>query len=300
MTTTSQTQQQQHQHQLTDEERQAVVALKEVCDREGIHYENVFQLVKYVLVVHSSVPDDSNDSEDKKKKAFELRLVKALKRLKQRHAWVTKNNIHTINAKEALLELYQVAPEYFVMDYGTDLEGRVVVAHHHAYPPTDYVCHNTLQRAKFLAAEQLRMDLAAADLDEARRGIALVSITDGKLTLARAWTYLKLCAAIAKDNLSDMHQHRIKKVYSQVPSWLVHLVAPAKRLLPQKIAGRIHLCKSMQELHSHVPTTTSRNEEEAVDAANGLSSSSSSKVTLTEWIDVRMKKYQETMENLSL
>ena len=62
--------------------------------------------------------------------------------------------------------------------YCTDNHGRNVIAHRHAFPPR----RGTLR--DWLAAEQYRFQLGAIDLEESRRGITLVSITDGQLTAA--------------------------------------------------------------------------------------------------------------------
>eukprot|EP00523_Entomoneis_sp_CCMP467_P012699 CAMPEP_0168793230 /NCGR_PEP_ID=MMETSP0725-20121227/14975_1 /TAXON_ID=265536 /ORGANISM="Amphiprora sp., Strain CCMP467" /LENGTH=273 /DNA_ID=CAMNT_0008843993 /DNA_START=51 /DNA_END=872 /DNA_ORIENTATION=- len=260
--------------ELTDEEREATRALKQECDLQGVHYESVFQLVKYVLVVHSSV-DDSHP------RAAEKRLQKALKRLKQRNDWAEETGFAEIDARAAFLELSRLHPEYFVHHFGHDTEGRVIVAHHKAFAPTAYVKSDPEHKKKFLAMEQLRSELAAADMLEARRGISLVTITERKMTVKRAMSYLSLCMSVAQDNLSDMHQHRVKAVYSQVPALVAHLVGPAKRLLPRKIAERIWICRSMKELHAQIGYDESY-----------------PRTTAEEWLNERWEKYQATLEHM--
>lgn len=257
---------------LTETENKAILALKKACDTEGIPYDNAFQLFKYVLVVQSSFPDTPKDPD----KAETLRLKAALKRLRKRVAWLERHGLQKINGKDALLEINELSPDFFLSHYTTDKQGRVIVAHHKAYPPTKYISTSPQNKAKFLAAEQFRLDLAAADIDEARRGIAMVTITDGQLTYHRAFHYLRMCAAIAME--SDMNMHRIKQVYSQVPPSLVRLVEPTTLLLPSKIASRISLFGTMEELHLQVNRQPEKHE-----------------APLSEWIDERMKKYEATI-----
>lgn len=265
---------------LTDNERKAVFALKQACDEQDVHYESLFQLFKYTLVVHSSVKDDPKNPEQ----AFGQRLKMAQKRLEARNSWAEKHEIQSINAYDAILQIDKLYPGFFVNHFSTDRQGCVIVAHHHAYAPTKYVNASSENRARFLAAEQLRMDLAAADVIEARRGIAMVTITDGKLNLMRAWSYLGLCAAIAQN--SNMHQqaHRIKQIYSQVPKALCHLVEPCKRVLPKQIASRVRLFKTMDDLHLEINDHQQH----------------SSTSTLPQWLDERMRKYQDTLDNFHL
>ena len=157
----------------------AVIALKKSCDEETAAYNSIFELAKYVLVSHSSVSDSDP-------KAKHKRTQIALKRIKKRNSWSKKLQMENIDPHAALVEIEKECPAYFVNQYTTDTEGRVVVAYHNAFAPLDFVTSGNENVAKYLAAEQYRLDLAAADMEEARRGISMVSITDGKLTTKRA------------------------------------------------------------------------------------------------------------------
>ena len=257
---------------LTEEERQAAVALRQACREQGIHYDHDFQIVKYVLLVRSSVADTHPQ-------AAQLRLEAALKRLKKRNAWVQKNQINAIDPVQALQQVEQVCPKFMVNSFATNQQGCVVVAHHHAFTPIKWMSVSRENRAIFMASEQYRLDLAAADLAEARRGVAFATICDGEMTLGRAVQYLRLCASIGNDNLSSMHPHRIKYIYSQVPAFISHLVNPAKRLIPRKVAERIQVLQSMKELRKcMVPAEP--------------------EPTAMEWAAQRQAKYQETLEKL--
>jgi len=256
---------------LTDTERRAVQALKEACDQEGVKYKHTFELAKYVLATHS-LADDSHP------KAAKIRLQAALTRMKKRNAWREKYGMDQIDPHAALVELESSYPEYFINEYLKDCHGHTVVAHRHAHPPTDFVCKSKEHLAKYLAAEQYRLDLAAADLDEARRGICLVTISQGQVTTKRAYKYIKLVAKTA-DNLKDMHSNRIKQIYSEVPPFLSHLIRPAKMLLPQKIASRINVVGSMKDL-------------------DGFLEYGSKHKSAQEWALERLEKYQETVARL--
>jgi len=258
----------------TEYERKAVLALKHACDKQEIFYKSLFELAKYVLATQS-VADDSNPMAD------EIRLQTALRRMKKRNAWMKKYNLFDIDPLAALVELNEQCPGFVVNRYKTDKEGRVVVAHHHTFAPLDFIYADKQNMAKYLAAEQYRLDLAAADMDEARRGVAMVSVTDGQLTMSRAMRYLRLIVK-GQENLKDMHSNRIKQIYSQVPFFLTHLVGPAKRLLPTKIASRIHVVGTMEELQEH------------------LEPSEDHGMTVEKWVSWRLAKYEETLAKLKL
>jgi len=258
----------------TECERKAVSALKHACDKQGIYYKNLFELAKYVLSTHS-VADDADPMAD------EIRLQTAIRRIKKRNAWMKKYNLLNIDPHEALMELDEQCPGFLVNRYKTDREGRVVVAHHHAFVPIDYIYANKQNLAKCMAAEQYRMDLSAADLEEARRGTTLVSISEGHLSMSRAVRYLRFVVT-GQENLKDMHSYRIKQIYSQVPYLLTHLIGPAKRLLPTKIASRINVVGTMSELHQHLEPFKEQD------------------MTVEKWVCCRLAKYEETVANLKL
>jgi hypothetical protein len=232
---------------LTPWERDSVIRLKAACEEENVAYRSIFELAKYVLVVKSSAKDTDPDADSK-------RLQAALKRMKKKRAWEAKLGLEQADPQALLEEIDAAVPGYFVNHFLTDTEGHRIVAHHHAYAPTRFIYSSKENHAKYLKAEQWRMELGAADMEEARCGMAMVSITDGKLTMAKALSYLKMLPKV-KANLEEMHSQRIRRIYSQVPSFLSHLVQPAKGLLPSKIAKRITVVPSMTSLMKYIAET---------------------------------------------
>ncbi|CAB9515122.1 expressed unknown protein [Seminavis robusta] len=259
-------------YELTESEREAVIALKAACDQAGIAYNNLFELAKYVLVVHSSFLDSDE-------KAPQKRLEKAVSLMKKRNAWAKKHQLEHIDPMEALEELYQLHPDFFVTNFSHDHEGRVVVAHHHAHAPSDFVYQSKKNGAKYLAAEQFRMNLGAVDMEEARRGMCMVSITDNQLTTKRSFRYLRLVTH-AQENLKSMHPNRVRSIYSQVPAFVMYLVPTVKLLLPKKIASRVNIVGNMEEL------------------GELLHSAKNPDTTVLEWAEERHAKYLETVKKL--
>ncbi|CAB9501028.1 expressed unknown protein [Seminavis robusta] len=228
--------------ELTDEEREEIIALKKACESEGIKYRSIFELAKYCLVVRSQV--DSNDP-----KAAEKRTALALKRMKKRRTWEANHGMSKIDNMEAIKEIEKDAPGFFVVRYAKDMEGHPVVGHHHAYSPYKYMFTGKQNLGKYLAAEQYRLDLGAADMEEARTGIAVVSVADEMWGLTGAYRYLRVITK-AKDNCNDMHPNRIRRVYSEIPVFGHHLVETCKAMLPKKIADRIVIHSSVAQLEA--------------------------------------------------
>jgi hypothetical protein len=259
--------------QFTESERRAVVALKKACDTEGIAYTSLFELAKYVLVSHSAADDSTPD-------AAEIRLDSALKRIRKRNDWLIKRGLENLNFHEALIEMDKQCPGYFVNRYTKDREGRVVVAHLHACAPTSFALSSKKNLATYFAAELYRFDLSAADMEEARKGIAVVGVTDGKYSLKAVMKYLRLFPKTS-EGLQNMHPHRVRKIYSQLPCIFAHLVEPLLNFLPKKLASRVNVVESMEELHAQVMGCKED-------------------ISVHEWALQRKKIYEETLEKLSL
>ena len=257
---------------LTPWERDSVIRLKAACEKENVAYMSIFELAKYVLVVKSSVSDSDPDADAK-------RLQCALKRMKKKRAWEAQLGMENADPLVLLQEIDAVVPGYFVNHLLTDNYGHRIVAHHHAYAPTSFIYSSKENHAKYLMAEQWRAELGAADMEEARCGMAMVSITDGKLTMKTALSYLKMLPKI-RANLEDMHSQRICRIYSQVPSFLAHLIRPAKLFLPSKIADRITVVPSMTSLMEFIAETGTETE------------------SVREWAMTRALIYNETVEKL--
>lgn len=261
-------------HSFTDSELIAVSALKEVCDKEGIYYKHLFDLAKYVLVTHT-MADDSNP------KAGDIRLKASLKRLRKRDKWMEKNGIKSVDPHQACLEIYNEFPDFLINHYATDKEGRVVLATNWPNHPGDYALASKDNCAKYFAADMFRFDLGAADMEEARRGVCMVQICDGKMSVMSGYKYLRFLAK-AKDLMYDMHSNRFKQIMFEVPPVVSKLVKMGKLLLPPKIASRVNCVSSVAEMEPHLVRFN--------DADMGQG----------EWFQKRNQKYQETLENLSL
>ena len=102
-----------------------------------------------------------------------------------------------------------------------------------------------------------------------------------------ALRYLRL-VALGQENLRDLHPNRIRNICSQVPAFLSPLVKPAKKLLPSKIASRIHVVGSMKQLHDDYLNICESNNTET------------STISAHEWAVNRRKIYNETLVKLSL
>lgn len=255
----------------TDWERASVQRLRLACLEKGIRYISLFELVKYVLVVESSVQDSDEQADAK-------RLQIALSRIQKRRAWEKRHGLDQIDGDVALQQLLEAKPKYFAPTYLKDKEGHNVVGHNIAHsPPVGTKDKDSI----YLAAEQRRWDLAAADMNEARRGMALVCVANGELTVFRAMRYLRL-TLLARENLSDMHCNRIRRVYAEVPSFLTHFISPAKRMLPRKINDRLTIVGNLAELEDSFIA-------EKDDA-----------LTLTAWMASRKAIHDETLSRLTL
>ncbi|CAB9512070.1 expressed unknown protein [Seminavis robusta] len=260
---------------LTDSERVAVIALKEVCETEGIAYSNLFELAKYVLVVQSSFPDSDE-------KAPQKRLEKAKSLLRKRNSWLKANDLETVDPMAALEDLYKACPKFFYTKYTHDKDGRVVVGHDQVHAPADYMYKSKENMTTFLAAEQLRMNMGAVDLEEARLGFCIVGILDGKGSASGAVRYIRMSTK-SKENVKGMHPHRIRKIYCEVPSLYMYAARACMAILPKKIVERILLFSSLPALENHMQT------KETIPNTNVL-----------EWAKARQAKYLETLERLSL
>ena len=151
-----------------------------------------------------------------------------------------------IDNMQATKELDEAAPGFFVVRYWTDKEGHNVVGHHMAYAPYDYMFASKENLSKYLAAEQFRLDLGAADLEEARKGI-VVSVADGLWGIGGAYKYLRVLGK-ASDNVHDMHPNRVRRVYTEIPVFGHHLIEGGKKLVPKKVRERINVHHTIEDL----------------------------------------------------
>lgn len=268
---------------LTAEEKASVRELKEAADAEGLYYKNIFELAKYVLVVQSIA--------DKTEAKY---CDVALRRLRKRHAWLQQNdNLQDVDAVEAHQEINQddVCPHHFDQRFVRDREHqRTVVTTHMAHVPLSYIQQRDggKNKRRYLAAVMYRMDLGVVDMEEARRGMVLATISEGQLTLGRAWKYMRFMNSISAD-MKDMHPHTVKAVHAQFPSIVAHMLPAVKHVLPRKVADRIHVYGSVEQMAKHLETV---DEDEKDGKATTL--------TPVEWARRRRQLYDETVAKLSL
>eukprot|EP00977_Amphora_coffeiformis_P018448 scaffold6503_cov99-Amphora_coffeaeformis.AAC.2 len=260
---------------LTGEEKQAVRELQQAADDEGLFYQNLFELVKYVIVVRSIEPK------------VELRADAALERLRNRHQWMQKHQLlHDDMMKRSWREAHatvaQHTGQHFVQRYARDGGRRAVVATHMAADvPLDYIQASSENMRLYMVAAMYRMDMGAVDLVEARRGMALCTISDHQLTLGRAFKYVKFMKLTASD-MKDMHPHTVKAVHAEVPSWVAHLLPVVKHVLPRKVAERVHAYSSLKKM------------DQTLQAFDDTS------LSAEEWARRREARYQETVDKVSL
>lgn len=263
---------------LAAEERELVAALKDACDNEEVKYRSIFELAKYVLAVRSQIKDNAKD-------ALQKRTKLALKRLKKRRKWETHHGMDKMDSMQNMKEVDKAVPGMFMVRYTTDQEGRVVVGQHVAYSPCDFMFANKGNLAKYLSAAQWHMDLGAADLEEARKGIAVVAVADGLWSMKVAYRYLKILTK-ASDNAKDMHPNRLRCIYAEIPVFLHHLIEVGRKLLPKKIAERVKVYSTMNELE------LSGNLSKAQEGTDPM--------TMMEWCEQRNAIYMESVEKVRL
>ena len=243
---------------LNPEELKAVMALKSACNKESIYYRDIFELSKYVMVVHSSYKDSNP-------KAGEKRLKKALKLIKTRNAHNSKHGFDKIDPFEALKKVHEAAPRFFVQDYTQDEEGHGVVAHHQQFAPAEYMSKSKENTDNFIVQEQMRYDLGAVDLEQARRGICLVGVMHdtkdpkNKFTPAKGFRYLKMVSH-GQENLKPMHPNRMRKIHAEVPVFFTYLVPVAKKLLPSKVANRLEVYGTVEEMEAKLKRSATENQ----------------------------------------
>ena len=261
---------------LTAEEKKGVRQLKEAADQEGLYYKNLFEIAKYVLVVRSL--------EKTKEKRHEV----ALRRLRKRHAWIKKHQLEEIDEVAAHAEIGDEAcPQHFCQHFVRDrMHHRAIVGTHMAYTPLSYINASEENKRKYLAAAMYRMDLGAVDMEEARRGMALATISQGQFSLGRAWKYMRFMKQISPE-MKDMHPHTVKAVHAQFPSLVAHLLPAVKHVLPRKVADRIHVYASVEDM--------GKNLEQSVKSNPG-----NMELTASEWASQRSVRYRETVAKLSL
>jgi len=263
-------------HTLTQWERDSVIRLKEACEKDGIEYRHIFELAKYVLVVKSMVDDKDPEVDEK-------RLQLALKRMRKKRSWEKYHGLHVVKDKHAALQEFEAAcPGYHVTRYRRDVDGRRCIGCHHAFAPTTYIHAKKENMQKFLVVEHWALDIAAYDMEEARRGIACFSISEDKLTPTRSVLYLRFLFT-AKENIKDMHNHRLTKLYAHGPAIFAAGIRQALKILPKKLSKRVTVVGKMSDLDQYVS-------EQSPEEPNAI----------FDWYAESDKAYNETVQNLKL
>lgn len=260
---------------LTPWERESVKQLKDACEEHGVTYKSIFELAKYVLVSKSV-------AKDKDPKADAKRLKEALERITRKRQWEKDMGIDQLDISDVYQELYDAAPGYGLFNYRHDREGHAIVSYQFAYAPSKYVCESQENADKGVMVAQKKMDLAAADMEEARRGIALVGICDGKVGMTEALNYVRMLKA-CKGATGEMNATRVRRVYVQAPSVLVKMVNVAKMLLNKKLRDRLVLFSTVPALEKKLKIDTEQRD-----------------LTAQDWFKERTKIYNETVNKLTL
>ena len=261
---------------LTPWERDSVVRLKVACDENCVAYRSVFELAKFVLVSKSIAQDHDP-------KADEKRLQEALNRLTKKRSWEKANGVDKMNIEAVNRELTVIEPDYHLVRYYRDKEGHILLGYRFAHAPTRFVCSSKENTAKAIAMSVWKMDLAAATMEEARRGIAFVGICEGRVGIPEAVRYVRLLNA-CKGSLSGIHAHRVRRVYVQAPPFLAHMVNTARMFLPKKLRERKIVTPTISDLEQHID----------LEHTNGAIKDG------LDWVKERAALYGETVQRLTL
>uniref|UniRef100_A0A7S3LLT9 CRAL-TRIO domain-containing protein n=1 Tax=Aplanochytrium stocchinoi TaxID=215587 RepID=A0A7S3LLT9_9STRA len=215
---------------LTDFEREEVLALKTSCDEVGIDYDSIFELAKYCLV--------SSSIQDTKK-----RRADSLNRLKKKRAFEKKHDLESLEVFECVKILQENMPDWAV-SCGKIGDKQCVG---YSSGGTDPGFFKRVQNALEIVCkvEFTRYDLAAADLEEARRGFVVVGSMKGlkanPISAARMGISLKVL-------FDKMNANRIKNIYAESPRALAYFASMVLNVFPKKIRERVDIAGSISEL----------------------------------------------------
>lgn len=260
---------------LTEWERESVERLKDECDKHSVEYKSLFELAKYVLVVQSSVEGNAEKDEQK-------RLSLAFERIKGRREWEKRIGIDKEDPLEALLQYEVLSPGFLIFAFDKDHENHAILAYSKFHCNPKAIKEN---KASAYAGFLCWYDLAAADMEEARRGLAIATMARQTENMTnkttRLWNYVNACAAM-KDVMKPIHNHRVRRIYSTAPITTRVFIDMIKKILPRKLKDRIQTFASQEDL-----------EEVLYPCEKGDRS-------LSQWVAERSAIFQETVEKLSL
>lgn len=253
---------------MSDEEREAVISLRDACDEQKVTYTNLFELFKYVLVVQSSV---QGDTEKDKQKRTQL----AFDRIKRRREWERQHGLESLDPHHCLMEIHKHAPRLLQPTYGCDNEQRHVVGFAKLHLPPHTLAVE--RQATVFAGLLFLFDLACPDLDSARRGLSVASVLHDKdvACLQKSYNYLRTLQHLT-ELLRPIHNYRVKQIYVMSGGFLKRISHLFIQLLPSKLSRRIVFV-------SHVPVKEHHHER-----------------SVQEWVQEQWELYQETVQKLTL
>lgn len=211
---------------LSDIERNDVISLKEKCDKEGVSYSSIFELAKYCLVT-SSIKDEAK------------RRTESFDRIKMKRVFEEKYKLDELDIFEVIEEIQDNIPDWAISCGKINEKWCVGYTSKSSNP--DYM---NKEYVKIFKLELTRFDLAASDLEEARKGFYIFGTSkDLKAnSLKSVRTAVKL-----KPLFSRMNANRVKGVFYEAPAAIVMLSSIFLSVVPKTVRERMNLVKSLKD-----------------------------------------------------
>lgn len=258
---------------LTAFEREEVTHLKHACDEEGIPYTSIFELAKYCLV-SSSIKNAEKRRED------------SLNRLRKRHQFEQKHGLVEMDLMKCVEELEENMPGWAISC--GQIQGKWCVGYTSETANPSYMQNAFKTICK---VEMSRFDLAASDLEEARRGFFIVGTGKG----LKANPFRCMRVAINLRVLFDrMHANRVKGIYYEVPQAIAMISSLFLAVVPSKIKDRITLGNSLKDM-SLVKTNKDEYKKNVPDKLGGEYCQS-----LKDWFSERLAHRRQAEELVTL
>lgn len=258
---------------MTAEEKEEVRHLKEACDVKNVKYRSTFELAKYCLVC-SSVKDPKK------------RRAEAFSRLKKRRAFEEKHKLDDINLLEAVESMEENMPNWSVPC--GKIDGKWCVGY------TSQTANPSFMNSNFqilCKVEMNRFDLAASDLEEARRGFYIIgtgkNLKGNPLKAARTAINLRVL-------FDKMHANRVKGIFYELPKSLAFLGNMILNVLPSKVKERVCVGKNLEEMRIHTDFKEEY-EQNVHEELGGLYSKS-----LYDWFKERLLHQSEADKRVEL
>lgn len=258
---------------LTEEESIEVRALRDRCDKEGIEYRSIFELAKYCLV-STSISNTQNRRED------------SFQRIKSKRKFEKENCLNDVDLFDAIDDLEKNIPEWAIPCGKVNEKWCVGYTSGSAKP--NYLIKNSRTVFK---VELARFDLAAADLEEARRGFYIVGTSKD----LNASPLKSIRAAIKlKPLMGKMNANRVKGVYYEAPKTIVLLSNMFLSVIPKRIKERINLVRNLKT--SKLWTDYPEEMQENLHTKLG----GDYKVNLVDWFKQRLEVREESDQKVKL